>query len=116
MPRLGKKTLYLDLDALERLQDALKRFPGRPSLSSFFNEWLPKMADTMTEMADAAERGGLRGIADMLQITTREVVSIEDDVRKGVQEAKNPDEPIIAVQDVPPKKPRKTRSKKVVGE
>ena len=50
MPRLGKKTLYLDLDALARIQASLSKFPGKPSLSSFLNEQLPTMADSLERM------------------------------------------------------------------
>jgi len=49
MPRLGKKTLYLDLEALERMQEALNLLPGKPSLSSYLNEILPGLALQLEE-------------------------------------------------------------------
>ena len=65
MPRLGKKTLYLDLDALDRLQAALLRLPGRPSVSSYLNDQLPQHAMQMEAMVEALEKGGLRGLASI---------------------------------------------------
>lgn len=49
MARLGKKTLYLDLEALERMQEALDLLPGKPSLSSYLNEILPGLALQLDE-------------------------------------------------------------------
>ncbi len=51
MPRMGKKTLYLDLDGIERIEAALAFFPGRPSLSSFLTDQFPAMADSLEQMA-----------------------------------------------------------------
>lgn len=117
MPRYGKKTLYLDLDALDKLRAALDRLPGRPSLSSYLNETLPVLADQMDRMTAAAERGGLRGIADFLGVVADvedKKVEMEEDVKSTVRTAKNPDKPLSElVADVPPKKPRKSRAKKV---
>ena len=118
MPRLGKKTLYLDLDALEVMEAALNRFPGRPSVSSFLSEQLPLMADSLTKMADAMEANGLRGMADLLGIAadvedmTKE---LQEDVKETLKTTKKADTPLSELaKDVPPKKPRKTPAKKVV--
>lgn len=122
MPRLGKKTLYLDLDALDKLQAALQRLPGGgPSLSSYLNEQLPIMAEMMEEMVTNAERGGLRGLADMLlgaaSTTDSLVLGIEQDVKTLLQEVPDPEKKLSEyVDSVPPKKPRKPRSKRVVEE
>lgn len=117
MPRLGKKTLYLDLDAMEELEAALSRFPGRPSISSFLSEQLPQMAKHMTTLADAMETGGLRGLAQMYGIlgeVGKQMEAMEEDVKETLRTAKNPDKPLSElVADVPPKKPRKPRAKKV---
>lgn len=120
MPRLGKKTLYLDLDALDKLDDALSRFPGRPSVSSFLSEQLPLMAENVHQMANALEAGGLRGMAQMLGVVSEshKVLSeLEDDIKNTLATAENPDKKLSEmVADVPPKKPRKPRAKKVVKE
>jgi hypothetical protein len=47
---MGKKTLYLDLDGLERIEAALLLLPGRPSLSSFLTDQFPAMADSLEQM------------------------------------------------------------------
>lgn len=114
MPRLGKKTLYLDLDALEKIQDALQRLPGRPSLSSYLNEQLPVMADVLDQMVTAAEKGGLRGMAQLLGVAAGMEEKVEE-IAKIVEEDPNADKP-VKMNDVPPKKPRASRSKKVVEE
>lgn len=115
MPRFGKKTLYLDLDALDRLQAALQRLPGRPSLSSYLNDQLPQHAEQMEKMVNALERDGLRGLAAMFTSAGDMLVELEDDVKKTLQEAKNPDKKLSElVADVPPQKPRYSRPKKVV--
>ncbi len=119
MPRFGKKTLYLDLDALERIEATLQRLPGRTSLSSFLNEQLPTMARVLDDMVAAAERGGLRGLSDMLfvaaQTSSNMIDQIEPEVKKTLLEAKNPDAPLSELmRNVPPKKVRKTAPKKVV--
>lgn len=120
MPRLGKKTLYLDLDAVDKLDAALARFPGRPSLSSFLSEQMPILADNIEQMADALEAGGLRGMAQMLGVAAdaQKVLSeLEDDIKNTLETAENPDKKLSEmVADVPPKKPRKPRAKKVVKE
>jgi hypothetical protein len=119
MSRFGKKTLYLDLEALKVIEAALNRLPGRPSLSSFFNEQLPTMAKLLDEMVTTAEKGGLRGIADMLlgAAKTAEIMvdGLEADVKKTLQSSKNPDKPLLqTLEAIPPKKVRKTAPKKVV--
>lgn len=115
MPRLGKKTLYLDLEALDRLQAALQRLPGRPSVSSYLNEQLPMHAQNMEEMVEAMEQGGLRGLAAMFQGSARMLAEFDADITKALEEAKNPDKTLSEIAaDVPPKKPRKPSAKKVV--
>lgn len=115
MPRLGKKTLYLDLDALDRLQAALQRLPGRPSVSSYLNDQLPQHADQMEAMVEAMEQGGLRALAAMFQGSAQMLTDMDQDITKALQEAKNPDKKLSEiVSDVPPKKPRKSSVKKVV--
>ncbi len=119
MPRLGKKTLYLDLEALEVIEAALKRLPGRPSLSSFLNEQLPTMAKLLDDMVTTAQKGGLRGLSEMLlgAAKTSEIMvdALEADVKKTLQGSKNPDKPLLqTLESIPPKKVRKTAPKKVV--
>jgi hypothetical protein len=48
---MGKKTLYLDLDAVEALEAALSNMPGSPSVSSFLTQQLPLMASAMSQMS-----------------------------------------------------------------
>lgn len=117
MPRLGKKTLYLDLDALDQLETALKRLPGRPSVSSFLSEQLPVMAHNLNQMVEALEAGGLRGMAQMLGVASdleKSLDQIKEDVKKAADTSENPDMPLSQmIEAVPPKKPRKPRAKKV---
>jgi hypothetical protein len=70
---MGKKTLYLDLDSLARIQVSLALLPGRPSLSSFLNEQFPMMADNLERMVALMTapsttletlRHGLNAVAD----------------------------------------------------
>lgn len=118
MPRYGKKTLYLDLDALDKLRAALDRLPGRPSLSSYLNDTLPALADQMDRMTLAAERGGLRGVADYLNVLGEVGAAaerIDEEVKTALETSEHPDKPLSQmVLDVPPKKPRKTSAKKAV--
>lgn len=120
MPRLGKKTLYLDLDALDRLEAALSRLPGRPSVSSYLSEVLPQHADAMEKMTDAMEVGGLRGLSQFFGVVGDVGKQLEDaqkGIEKTLETAKHPDKPLSELAaDVPPKKPRKPRAKKVVEE
>lgn len=60
MPRMGKKTLYLDLDALDALEAALKRLPGEPSLSSHLSKQFPMMTEILNKMADLVVPGATR--------------------------------------------------------
>lgn len=114
MPRMGKKTLYLDLDAVDKIHAALGRLPGRPSVSSYLNEQLPVMADMLDQMVTAAEKGGLRGMASLLGVAAGLEEKLEE-IEKIVEEDENADKPLAElVKDVPPKKPRKTAPKKVV--
>ena len=120
MPRLGKKTLYLDLDALEKLENALQRFPGRPSLSSFLSEQLPTMADQIHRMADALQAGGIQGAAHLLGSVAdaqKQLVELQEGIKDTLLTTENKDlEASEPVADVPPKKPRKSRAKKVAKE
>lgn len=114
MPRLGKKTLYLDLDALDKIQAALQRLPGRPSLSSYLNEQLPVMADLLDQMVTAAEQGGLRGMASLLGVAA-DLEEKRQEIGNLVREDENADKPLAEiVKDIPPKKVRPGRPKKVV--
>lgn len=115
MPRLGKQTLYLDLDALEELREALSRLPGRPSVSSYLSEQLPFMAKSITSMVDALEGRGLRGFAELVGAVADMEESEKKDLNQMLQTTKNADTPLSElVKDVPPKKPRKPAAKKVV--
>lgn len=55
MPRMGKKTLYLDLDLTEKIDAALARIPGKPSFSALLTEHLPAMLEQAERMAIAVE-------------------------------------------------------------
>lgn len=115
MPRLGKQTLYLDMDALEELREALSRLPGRPSVSSYLSEQLPFMAQSIKTMADALEGRGLRGFADLVGAVADQEEAVKKEVKQKLRTTKNADKPLSElVTDVPPKKPRKTAAKKVV--
>lgn len=118
MARLGKKTLYLDLDALDRLEAALSRLPGRPSLSSYLSDQLVNQAELIEKLVDALETGGLRGMAAVMGVygdVGQQAEKLQEDIKETLRTAKNPDKPLSEiVKDVPPKKARKSSSKKVV--
>lgn len=115
MPRLGKKTLYLDLDAIDQLEAALSRLPGSPSVSSYLSEQLPIMAESVVAMVDLLEGRGLRGFANVFSAVADMEETANDEVKKTLQTTKNADKPLSELMaDVPPKKPRKTVAKKVV--
>lgn len=111
MPRYGKKTLYLDLDALDELQVALSRLPGRPSLSSYFNDQLPSMAKLMTYMVQSAEEGGLLGLSRVLSGSLNDQISslaqVESEINELKKDKKNLD---LTLVDIPPKKIKKSKS------
>lgn len=115
MPRLGKQTLYLDLDALEDLREALSRLPGRPSVSSYLSEQLPFMAKSIRTMTDALEGRGLRGFAELVNEVADQEETVKREVKQKLQTTKKADRPLSElVRGVPPKKPRKAAPKKVV--
>jgi hypothetical protein len=118
MPRLGKKTLYLDLEALSKLQAALSRLPGGgPSLSSYLNEVLPTLADALTEMVDNAQKGGLRGLADMLEAASKYSARVADGLEADIAETIELEAKKAAPKtraSIPPRKRRKPAAKKVV--
>lgn len=118
MPRLGKKTLYLDLDALDRLQAALQRLPGRPSVSSYLSEIIPQHAENMEQMVSAMEQGGVRGLAAMFSQAGQVLEGLDNEVKGFLKEAETQgkaDSKLSELaKDVPPKKPRKSAAKKVV--
>lgn len=113
MPRLGKKTLYLDLDALDRLDAALKRLPGRPSVSSYLSEVLPSHARQMELMVESMETGGVRGLAKMFGSISDDLKALDEDVKKTVEEAKKKGTDTKKLSeltaDVPPQKPRRAK-------
>jgi hypothetical protein len=51
MPRMGRKTLYLDLDQLDRIQKTLDGMPGKPSLSAFLSDNLHLIAERAEQLA-----------------------------------------------------------------
>lgn len=53
--RRGKKTLYLDLDAVDRLEAVLRRYPGSPSVSAFLSDWMPTMVKQLEMIADSVD-------------------------------------------------------------
>ncbi len=120
MPRLGKKTLYLDLEALDSIEASLGRLPGGgPSLSSFLNEQLPVLARGLDQMVTHAEKGGLRGLSAMLAGGAEMISTMTDEVEAQLQDAistsKHPDIPLSQLpQNVPPTKRGKAGPKKVV--
>jgi hypothetical protein len=70
---MGKKTLYLDLDALERIEASLALIPGKPSLSAFLSEQFPPLAENLETMVSLmlapsvtleTLRAGLNAVAD----------------------------------------------------
>lgn len=58
MPRMGKKTLYLDLDQLARIEQALNSLPGKPSLSAFLSDNLNLIADKAEQLAELLQSRG----------------------------------------------------------
>lgn len=112
MARFGKKTLYLNLDAIEEIQAALSKFPGRPSVSSFINDHLPLMASTLTDMVKGFERAGMHGVADiadeLFDSSLELLVSAKAEIKKGRKQIKDvpPQQP---VSDVPASKPKRQK-------
>ena len=53
MPRMGKKTLYLDLDLTDQIDKALAKIPGKPSFSALLGQHLPAMLEQAERMAAA---------------------------------------------------------------
>lgn len=102
---MGKKTLYLDLDAVDSLIDSLQRLPGRPSLSSYLNEQLPTMAVVLARMVSEAEKSGLRGAASLFQSAADELRNLDSELRE-VHEDPNPlfVVPLSDLAGLPPKK------------
>lgn len=113
VPRLGKKTLYLDLDALDRLEAALKRFPGRPSVSSYLSEVIPSHARQMELMVESLETGGVRELAKMFGSLNEELKTLDKEVTETFEEAEKrgtADKKLSELAaDVPPKKPRRAK-------
>lgn len=108
MPRLGKKTLYLDLDALAKMQAALALLPGKPSLSSYLNELLPMQADMLEKSVIAAREGGLRGLAQMFQDFGDVALELHKETRAVLDEPEHipPKEKVL---DVPVSKPKRQK-------
>ncbi len=107
--------MYLDLDAIDKLEEALSRLPGRPSVSSYLSEQLPFMADSIMGMVDALEGRGLRGFADLVGAAADQEESVKKEVKQKLQTTKKADTSLSElVTGVPPKRPRKAAPKKVV--
>jgi hypothetical protein len=94
MARFGKKTLYLDLDALDKMQAALDRLPGRTSISSYLNENLPLLAELLESQVQAVTGGGLRGLAQMMQDLGGTLQTIDEESRAILAE---PEKPVLEV-------------------
>lgn len=106
-PRMGKKTLYLNLDDLERLQRVLERLPGNYSISSFLTEMLPAFIQGLEDSAAAMEVGGYKGLYDLLQIPGEELRK----VREQAELMKEEKEQEGTFTDIPPKKTSDTVKK-----
>lgn len=113
---MGKKTLYLDLDAVDSLNASLQRLPGRPSLSSFLNEQLPVLASTMERMVSEAEKSGLRGAASIFRSTgvlleefDAELQAITSDPDPALDKPLPLSRPEVSI---PPKKRKSSKPKK----
>lgn len=87
MPRMGKKTLYLDLDDCERLEAALQSLPGKPSLSSFLTDIIPRHTDSLERLIGYLERDGMRGASGLyLDLSTQlagELAGLKDAMQRA---------------------------------
>lgn len=112
---MGKKTLYLDLDACDRLEEVLHRLPGRPSLSSFLSDLIPRHADAMERMVAFLERDGVRGVSGLYLELNNELGSELAGALQKAEEIGHASMPLSEVMklaeetgSIPPKKRRKS--------
>lgn len=88
--RMGKKTLYLDLDALERIDKALKQVPGRPSVSALVNHVLPQLADMAEAMQKIHSSGNMN---DLMSVVDGYKASVERQYDELQKDLKSEDPP-----------------------
>jgi hypothetical protein len=106
---MGKKTLYLDLDALEALKDALKRHPGKPSLSSYLSQQIPQMAEILNRVAAIRAASATReDLAVGINAFFDEALEVLVDAKGVAREYKNTP-PKDGSVDVPASKPKRQK-------
>ncbi len=111
MPRMGKKTLYLDLDAVEALEAALDRLPGQPLLSPYLSQQLLPMSEVVNKMADLLIPGATReSVAMGVNAAFDDALQMVLDAKGVVKKAQNipPDEAVLDVTASKPKRQKKS--------
>lgn len=107
MPRMGKKTLYLDLDSLDRLKASLNRLPGRPSVSSFLSEQFPMMADNLDRMVSLMTTPAItmEALNQGLNVVADEQLELIVALKKMIRDVP----PKESAVDVPASKPKRQK-------
>jgi methionine synthase I (cobalamin-dependent) len=106
---MGKKTLYLDLDALDALEAALSQMPGSPSLSAFFNQQLPVMASSMAKMSGLFVTGAtVDSVAQGLNATFDDLLGVMVETKREIRKVQDV-QPKDKVIDVPASKPKRQK-------
>ena len=112
MPRKGKKTLYLDLDAIDSIQESLDQLPGNPSVSSYLNDCLPLLALSLKDLVRESKRSSLRGAAEAFRQAADGLLIVDDQFAEIIADP-NPNYDVpLDKWDVPPKKSKSRKSKK----
>ncbi len=104
---MGKKTLYLDLDSLDRLKASLNRLPGRPSVSSFLSEQFPMMADNLDRMVSLMTTPAItmEALNQGLNVVADEQLELIVALKKMIRDVP----PKESVVDVPASKPKRQK-------
>lgn len=91
--KFGKKTLYLDLESIKRIEIALKKIPGRPSVSALLNSQLPLIAEMAESMAAAVETRDLglvlKSLADTKMTIDRDASDVYLEINELQQQLKS---------------------------
>jgi hypothetical protein len=104
---MGKKTLYLDLDGLERIEASLAQIPGRPSLSSFLSDQFPVMGDSLEQMVALINAPSATPVT--FRVGLNEIADGHLETLIGVKKMLRDVPPEETVLDVPASKPKRQK-------